>query len=416
MRFVHIADVHLDTPFRAWSADLRRRLREASRTAFRRAVDLALAERVEALLIAGDLFDGERLSFETERFLGDELSRLGEANIDVFYAAGNHDPGQEDTRRGHLPWPPHVHRFMGSPRTVTVTDDSGRALGTVTGAGHEGRRVTEDLSGRFERPPPGAPSVALLHTQVRTSSTSELHGPYAPSDLGRLRSAGFDYWALGHVHSRQCLSEDPPIHYPGNTHGRTPRETGAKGGLLVDLTPDGTAQVSFHPLSPIRWEDLELSELSEIADLRGLVASARDEWDALRAEDPGEPGTEWIVQVKLAGSCPLWALLRKEDELEALTDELRGALGAASVRVWTDSVHRPLDPADYERRPDVLGEALAVLKEILDGSRLPGVTAEDLAGFDAQRDGSPETYVRALLEGADAEIVSRLLRRAERAP
>ena len=243
-----------------------------------------------------------------------------------------------------------------------------------------------------------------------------MHGPYAPSDLGRLVSAGFDYWALGHVHARQCLSDDPAIHYPGNIHGRTPRETGAKGGLLVDLSGAGGARVSFHPLSPMRWEDLDLSELSEITDLRGLVARARDRWEGLRVEDPGEPGTEWIVQVKLIGSCPLWALLRKEEELEAVTDELRGALGAVSVRVWTESVHRPLDPADYESRPDVLGAALSLLKEIRNGSALPRLSPEDLAGFDTQLDGSPEEYVHDLLEGADAEIVTRLLRRTEHSP
>src|SRR5690606_12087730 len=84
-RFVHIADVHLDTVFAARSDDVRRRLREAAREAFRRAVDLTLRSGAHALLIAGDLFDQDRISFATERFLAEELARLRNRGISVCY-------------------------------------------------------------------------------------------------------------------------------------------------------------------------------------------------------------------------------------------------------------------------------------------------------------------------------------------
>jgi len=93
MRFLHIADVHLDTSFAGRSEEVRARLREASRQAFRNAVDLAIREDVHALLIAGDLFDGDRLSFQTERFLLEQVGRLNDQGISVVYATGNHDPG-----------------------------------------------------------------------------------------------------------------------------------------------------------------------------------------------------------------------------------------------------------------------------------------------------------------------------------
>ena len=93
MRFLHVADVHLDTSFSGRSEAVRRRLRDASREAFRNAVDLAIREDVHAFLIAGDLFDGERLSFQTERFLLEQTERLGDHGITVVYATGNHDPG-----------------------------------------------------------------------------------------------------------------------------------------------------------------------------------------------------------------------------------------------------------------------------------------------------------------------------------
>ncbi len=98
MRFIHAADLHLDTAFVARSEEVRTRLRQASRDALRRLVDLALSEEVDAVLLAGDLFDGDRISFQTERLLAAEVSRLAEASIPVVYATGNHDPGQPNSR------------------------------------------------------------------------------------------------------------------------------------------------------------------------------------------------------------------------------------------------------------------------------------------------------------------------------
>ncbi|NLM94171.1 MAG: DNA repair exonuclease, partial [Firmicutes bacterium] len=112
MRFVHLADAHLDTPFYGQGEDLRRRLREAARTSFSQAVDWALERRADAFLIAGDLFDNDLLSFATERFLLGEMSRLQEGGIQVFYATGNHDPGQAGYRAHALPWPKNVTLFL----------------------------------------------------------------------------------------------------------------------------------------------------------------------------------------------------------------------------------------------------------------------------------------------------------------
>ena len=106
MRFLHVADVHLDTSFAGRSDSARRRLRDASRQAFQAAVDLAIREDVHAFLVAGDLFDSERLSFSTERFLLEQAHRLGDHGITVVYATGNHDPGSPEVGPRHCPGPP----------------------------------------------------------------------------------------------------------------------------------------------------------------------------------------------------------------------------------------------------------------------------------------------------------------------
>ncbi|NIP58125.1 MAG: DNA repair exonuclease, partial [Gemmatimonadetes bacterium] len=279
MRFVHIADVHLDTPFGTRSRDVRERLRQASREAFRRAVGLALEEGAHAFLVAGDLFDGARLSFQTERFLLAELERLASAGVRVIYATGNHDPGRGGQRAHALEWPEGVTVIRdGEPVAVEVREPDGRLVGRVTGAGHETAREERDLAASFPDPAGGTPEVALLHTQVTGARAGEAHDRYAPSELDALRRAGYDYWALGHVHLRQELSATPPIWYPGSLQGRNPRETGPRGALLVDLREGGDASVEFQPLSPVRWERLEVRGLGSARSLDGLAGAVEGAW------------------------------------------------------------------------------------------------------------------------------------------
>src|SRR5688572_17425674 len=338
MRFLHLADVHLDTPFAGRSPALRGRLRQASRDALAAAVDCALAERVDAVLIAGDLFDGERLSFGTELFLMEQLTRLGEAGIAVVYASGNHDPGREGGRRS-LKWPSNV-TFVDDGRARRVAISRGTSVvGYVTAAGHAGARETADLARGFPAPIGELPEVALLHTQVHGSRASEMHHDYAPSHLPQLRESGHHYWALGHVHTRQCLSDAPAIHYPGNLQGRTPRERGARGGLLVDLSTKG-ARVEFRSFAPVRFENIELRSLEGESTLSALIQRVVRAWEEARAAEGPPAKAEWIVRVVLSGPTPLARELDDEDERSALAEELTEALGALDVVVWTHHTRR----------------------------------------------------------------------------
>jgi DNA repair exonuclease SbcCD nuclease subunit len=407
MRFLHLADVHLDTPFAGRSPALRRRLRQASREGFRAAVDCALSESVDAVLIAGDLFDGERLSFGTELFLIEQLTRLADAGIAVVYACGNHDPGREGLRRV-LKWPGNVTVVEdGQPRRVAVAR-GGSAVGFVTAAGHAGARETSDLARTFPLPPCELPEVALLHTQVHGSRASEMHHDYAPSHLPQLRDSGYHYWALGHVHTRQCLSDAPAIHYPGNLQGRSPRERGAKGGLLVDLSARERARVEFRPFAPVRFESLEVRALEDAATLSALIARVERTWQEARTAEGYSTGAEWIVRVVLSGPTPLARELEDEEERSALADELHEALGALDVVVWTHATRPRAKGGDHRERQDVLGEALRLLEEVRSGRTvLPGVTHEQLAGAEARE--HMARYIGEVLAGAEGELLDRML-------
>ena len=411
MRFVHVADVHLDTSFAGRSDAVRRRLRDASREAFRSAVDLAIREDVHAFLVAGDLFDSERLSFSTERFLLDQAGRLADRGVTLLYATGNHDPGSPESGPRPIPWPPNVHVVAdGTPQRITVNGHDGVPVGHVTAAGHASSQERSDLSRRFPRPLGDLPEVALLHTQVHASRGAEEHEPYAPSELPFLTRAGYDYWALGHVHVRQTLSEDPPVVYPGSLQGRTHADTGPRGAYLVDLKDRAAPALSFRPLAPVRWETLRVKGLQEADSLDRLERRIASLWRSARADDPGFPGTEWMVRVALEGPTPLWKELRRDEDRVTLATELSDVLGALDVLVVTQGAHPLLALEDHRRRTDVLGEALCLLEAVRRGdSRLDGLDSSTLAGVASDDPGAVESFVRGLLEGTDGELAARLL-------
>ncbi len=410
MRFIHIADVHLDTAFAGRSDDVRNRLRQASRDALARCVDLAVALKVDAVLIAGDLFDDSRLSFATERFLLQQLGVLADAGIQVVYATGNHDPGG-GPRAGALDLPGNVTLVPGEePVTITIRGADGDTAGYVVAAGHATERVTDDLSRRL-LPVPGTPlpQVALLHTQVTAARGAEVHHPYAPSNLDRLRAAGFHYWALGHVHQCQELSAEPPVHYCGNLQGRGPGETGPKGGLLVDLGDPAHPAVEFREFSRVRWQRLVVVELGDARTLDALGRAVAAAWEHARSEDPGRHDTQWMVAVELAGPSPLWRELREPEELETIADEFAERLDIVGCEVRAAGVYPAARVEDHADRQDALGSALRLCREVREGGERLGLSETELAGFDPERDASIDAYLRRLLEGAPEEILTRML-------
>jgi len=415
MRFLHLADVHLDTVFRSRSPEMSRTLRTASRTALERAVGVALHEGLDAVLIAGDLFDGDRLSIQTERFLGEAFSQLARADIPVIYVTGNHDPAGSAGPGARSSWPDSLV-LIDSPHPVTVPVlRGGDVVGRVTGAGHASARVTSDLSREFPRPEGRVPHIALLHTQVSGSRASSAHEPYAPSQLPFLTSAGFDYWALGHVHARQELSESPAVHYPGNLQGRNPRETGARGGLVVELRRSSPASVRFIECGPVRWETLHITDIRE-ADLPSLARRIEQEWWNQREVDPGENRPDWILRVELAGPSPAAPLLAREEQREELRDALTTHLGLLDAEIRCHALRSPVNVEDHLGREDVLGEVLRMIGEL----RRPGgasprevleVISEQLAGAGQVAPEALDDYLREILMNGEATVLSAMLER-----
>jgi DNA repair exonuclease SbcCD nuclease subunit len=411
MRFVHLADVHLDTSFAGRSATVRRRLREASREAFRRTADLAIREDANALLIAGDLFDGDRLSFQTERFLLEQMRRLEQHGVTVVYATGNHDPGSPLSGPRPLDWPPNVHvAWDATPKRILIHDQEGEPVGYISSAGHASDQEKRDLSRLLPAPKGDLPEVALLHTQVHSSLGAEDHHSYAPSELTYLIRSGFDYWALGHVHVRQELSLDPPVVYAGSLVGRTHTDTGARGALLVDLTDREAPEISFRALTAIRWETITVDHLEGADSLDKLEQRVGAAWRSFCDGQAAASDVEWMVRVLLVGPCPLWKELRDDENRDVLARELAEVLGALDVVVMAGRVHPVIATHEHRIRTDVLGETLRLSEAIRRGeARLTALDAGALAGATSEDTAVVDAYVRDLLQDADGELAARLL-------
>jgi DNA repair exonuclease SbcCD nuclease subunit len=412
MRFLHAADVHLDSPCSSRSETVRQKLRDASRLAFQRLVDLALAERVDVVLIAGDLFDDERLSFQSERFLLEQIHRLDAEFIPVVYATGNHDPGREGLRSLELSWPGNVTVARDRTAVRIEIEGGGRESGArelrgiVTAAGHETAAERGDLSTAFPTPEGRLPQIAMLHTQVVDSPGSAAHQLYAPSQLDALRKSGHDYWALGHVHKRSVLCEHPGIHYPGNLQGRTHGERGPKGCLLVDVRPGTAPDVEFKKLAPIQWEDVEICDPSEATTLDALIETIAEGWESVTG---GETETDWIGRIRVSGATPLWRELSGDDDQDHLREELVYRLGLLDLTLEIGSVHPQVRADEHRVREDVLGEALRLVSDVrAGGASLTGLSSEQLIGLE-----EPERlheYIADLLDTGESEVLSRMLK------
>jgi DNA repair protein SbcD/Mre11 len=401
-RFVHTADLHLDSPLRSLAlrnAELAGLVRSATRNALVRIVDLCLAEGVDALLIAGDLYDGSQTSMNTALFLAGELRRLDDAGIRTFIIRGNHDAQSQVTRE--LTLPPSVHVFSGRSKPVLAkTLENGRTV-HVHGMSFADPHAPESLLPHFHPPMADGINIGMLHTSL---SGSAGHDPYAPCGVADLERHGFDYWALGHIHQRQVHSQKPCIVMPGMPQGRDINEAGVKGVTLVAIDDDGHLALEERPIGAAVFERLGV-DLTGIPDWRGMLEAVGRQLTLLRN---GLPAHNLIVRVSLTGTTPLaWRLRRDADLLEAEVANVAAALGGC----WVEKV----ETLCREGKNDagrVAADPMGELAALVENDVLPAF------GFYAEMKSAAQELLQQLppelrpLLAADEETLQELLRDA----
>lgn len=408
-RFVHAADLHLDSPLRSLALRdpaLAELIGTATRTALERIVALCLAERVDALLLAGDLYDGDQTSMKTARFLAGQMRLLDEAGIDVFVIRGNHDNESRITRE--LALPGRVKIFGGRAEAVAV--ERGGVAVAVHGLSFGQARAPESLLPRYRPPVAGAVNIGLMHTSL---GGAEGHDPYAPCSLSELQASGFRYWALGHIHRRGVSEGACTVVMPGMPQGRDIGEAGAKSVTLATVGADGGLAIEARAVA-----------LAQFATVAVPVAPG-DDWAALAgridaalgAARDGVAAEHLVARLHFTGATGLaWRMRADLDQLHAQAADRAAALG----RCWIDKVvvgcTAPQaagadDPLAELRRlileeiapSEAFAEELAEIAGELRGQLPPesrGMLGQDAAGLRAAMDG-------LLGEGVD-EVLARL--------
>ncbi len=408
-RFLHAADLHIDSPLRGLAVDRdapAERIRAATRAAFTNLVDLALAERVAFVVVAGDLIDGEWQDWRTGHFLLTEIARLKEAGIKFYAIHGNHDAANPVLGRLRLPDGAGTILEAARPRTVRVAEHGV----SIHGQSFPTRDVRTNLALDYPKPEPGQFNIGLLHT---AATGRDGHENYAPCTVDQLAAHGYDYWALGHIHAREELARDPCwIVFPGNTQGRHIRETGPKGATLVTVRDRQVAAVAHRPLDDVRWAMLDIAltpELDESAVLdavRQRLGAALDEADDRLL----------AVRLTLRGACGAHAALVRD--LGATRDRLHGeATALAGDAIWLEDVRlltRPaLDRATLRARSDALGTLLRQIDDMQPDALAPRLQAYCAAMLDRAR-GLREALGEdhPAVAGARGELTPEMLERA----
>lgn len=346
LRFIHTADIHLDSPLRGLSAYQdapAEQLRGATREAFRQLVTLAIEERVDFIVIAGDLYDGDWPDFNTGLFFCAEMGRLQRAGIPAFVLFGNHDAESHMTRALRLP--DNVRRFSANGCEVHRLEHLKVAL---HGRSFKKRDTPENLLTSYGEPLRGYVNIGVLHTALEGHAD---HASYAPCTLEQLHAKGYDYWALGHVHEHRVWTGRSTICFPGNLQGRSIRETGRRGAVMVTIEDDAPPQLERLYLDVLRWEQVavDVSACDSLDAVGRAISRALAQLLELDAQVPR------ALRLTLQGECAAHGeLFQRGGELRAHVLAELAAL--APERLWLEKVRLDTRPP-----ASVLGDAAAHL-------------------------------------------------------
>ncbi len=330
-KFIHAADLHLDSPLlglERYAGAPVAAIRCATRRALENLVQLAIEQNVDFVLIAGDVYDGDWKDHHTGLFFANQMSRLRSAGIPVVLIAGNHDAANRMTRT--LKLPDNVE-CLSSDRPATAANPLFAKLGVaIHGRSFAEPAETENMVPDYPPPRSGMFNIGLLHSSLIGTSG---HDPYAPCTLDDLKVKNYQYWALGHIHCREVVCDNPWVVYSGNTQGRHIREVGAKGCYVVTVNDQNLASLRFESLDVLRWTNcrLDTTHLSTIDELYSLF---RDQLMDQRRQNIGYP---LAVRIEVVGRCEFHESLRAEPD--RWTNEFRAAaIEVAPDDVWIEKV------------------------------------------------------------------------------
>ena len=391
-RFIHTADIHLDSPLRGLpehGGQLATRIRGATRDAFEGLIGVAIDERVDFLVVAGDLYDGEWRDYQTGLFLVAQMARLRDHGIPAFLLHGNHDFESPITKRLQLP---DNVRVFSSRRPETFHLE---ALGVALhGRSFPEKAVHDNLAATYPAPFAGLFNIGVLHTALGVVGP---HAPYAPCTLPQLVNHGYDYWALGHVHGRQVHHEHPHVVFPGNLQGRHINERGEKSASLVTVEDGVITRFETVSTDVVRWTEthVDVADCDRLGDIFDRIQGALEQSVKQEAD-----GRLLATRVRFHGETALHGELAGA-RTQLLAETWAAALGLGEERAWIERL--VLDTAPLPVSGAVADDAVAELTRILADA------GQDLA-FVASLADDVSAFVRKFPAEARFDVEDPLLR------
>lgn len=364
-KILHAADIHLDSPLRQLSqyedapVD---EIRGASRKALQNLVKLAIDAKVDLVVIAGDLYDGDWNDYNTGMAFVKAANQLVAANIPLLVICGNHDAQSKMTSSLTLPSNPDGSAiFLRAKKPETrVLESIGVA---VHGQSFHLQHETQNMAIKYPDPVPDLFNIGLLHTGLEGGSG---HAHYAPCTRNQLLEKGYDYWALGHIHQRQDHGPEngPPIVFPGNLQGRHIGEPGAKGCVIIDVDDQNRCSYQFHALDVLRWFliELDVSGCNSVPEIKPLL---REQLEVLLADNPD---SLLAVRIELTGQSELHETLRRA------VHHVRAEMQSTCVvdgqdRVWLEKVKLKTSLPQQANGPSDFTGPLKSLQHVADSWR-----------------------------------------------
>ena len=413
-RFIHAADIHLDSPqqgLQRYEGAPLAQVRGATRAAFDNLIEHAIAEKVAFVVIAGDLFDGDWKDYNTGLHFISRMVRLREAGIAVFIVSGNHDAETRITKSLRLP--DNVTLFSTQHPETAILKEFDVA---IHGQGYSERVVSAKLAAAYPKGKSPLFNIGLLHTSLTGRPG---HEPYAPCGTDDLLGRHYQYWALGHVHQREQIPAEIPILFPGNLQGRHIRESGPKGCSLVTVKDGEVAELRHLELAVMRWQVLSVS-------INGAdnVDAVLDEVSAALGRCLLDlPTLPLAVRLILTGKTSTHAkLMSASDDLNQQIRAL--ALQVAGGRLWIEKVQletqRAVSLEEALLQDSSIGDLLQYLQSLRadeGGLRILGAELDGLKrrlplelsrGGDAFDPGDPR-FLEKILEEVQELLLENLL-------
>jgi DNA repair protein SbcD/Mre11 len=362
VKFIHAADIHLGSILH-FSSNIDRKLLEVFNNAvydsFERLCSIAIEEKVDFVIIAGDIYDKEARSVRANSFFIEQCKRLEEYGVGVFAIGGNHDPIKKYSELFELP--SNVHIFSSEQaEKIEVRDSQGELIARLVGQSYKENWDSRKMHENYSMPTDNVLNIGVLHTQLDGNNN---YVPCTAEDLKRIES--IDYWALGHIHKCSIINEsNPSIVFPGIPQGRDIGEEGVGGALLVEAEGSAVNSIRHIVLSNFVWKKvfIKLDSLGKrnphnLSDLDNIIIEAVEEILSSEESIPENLKTlndenkikGYIVNWIVTGRSELYKLMedRDEDIEQYLIESLNNKFLNRSVILYTDSIElnigRPIE-------------------------------------------------------------------------